>query len=123
MKLAEIALQPDKRSMLLDRQKRLSRDGHAILADWVRGQHGQFSVHDAIATSIAFVRYHFDMTSVELANHIRTQASVLVAPGEYLGTQNYLRITVGYEPEKVRKALAAITQAVGRLPQLSTIVG
>ena len=123
MKLAEIALQPEKRSMLLERQKKLSRQGHAILADWVRGQNGQFSVHNAIATSIAFVRYHFDMTSVELANHIRTQASVLVAPGEYLGTQNYLRITVGYEPEKVSKALAAIAMAVARLPQPSTTAG
>jgi aspartate/methionine/tyrosine aminotransferase len=120
MKLAEIALQPEKRSMLLDRQKKLSRDGHAILADWVRQQRGQFSVHDAIATSIAFVRYHFDMPSIELANHIRTQSSVLVAPGEYLGTQNYLRITVGYEPEKVRKALAAISEAVASLPQTMT---
>ena len=63
------------------------------------------------------------MTSVELANHIRTQASVLVAPGEYLGTQNYLRITVGYEPEKVSKALAAIAMAVARLPQPSTTAG
>jgi len=123
MKLAEIALQPEKRSMLLERQKKLSRRGHAILAEWVRGQNGQFSVHNAIATSIAFVRYHFDMTSVELANHIRTQASVLVAPGEYLGTQNYLRITVGYEPEKVSKALAAIAMAVARLPQPSTTAG
>jgi len=123
MKLAEIALQPEKRSMLLERQKKLSRRGHAILAEWVRGQNGQFSVHNAIATSIAFVRYCFDMTSVELANHIRTQASVLVAPGEYLGTQNYLRITVGYEPEKVSKALAAIAMAVARLPQPSTTAG
>src|SRR6476469_4004432 len=51
MKLAEIALQPEKRSMLLERQKKLSRQGHAILADWVRAQNGQFSVHNAIATS------------------------------------------------------------------------
>lgn len=117
MRLAEIALQPEKRAMLLDRQQKLSREGHAILADWVREQGGQFSVHDAIATSIAFVRFHFDMTSVELADHIRIHASVLVAPGEYLGLQNFLRITVGYEPEKVRKALAAISTAVARLPQ------
>jgi aspartate/methionine/tyrosine aminotransferase len=45
---------------------------------------------------------------------------VLVAPGEYLGMQNYLRITVGYEPEKVRKALAAISEALASLPQTMT---
>ncbi len=120
MKLAEIALQPQKRSMLLERQQRLSREGHAIFSDWVRAQGGQFSVHETIATSIAFVHYHFDMTSVDLANHIRTHASVLVAPGEYLGLQNYLRITVGYEAEKVRKALGAIGNAVASLPQAKT---
>jgi aspartate/methionine/tyrosine aminotransferase len=117
MKLAEIALQPQKRSMLLERQQKLSLEGHTILAEWVRSQGGLFSVHEAIATSIAFVRFHFEMTSVDLANYIRTYASVLVAPGEYLGTQNYLRITVGYEPEKVRRALTAIGKAVASLPQ------
>jgi aspartate/methionine/tyrosine aminotransferase len=108
MKLAEIALLPAKRQMLLDRQKKLSREGHAVLENWVREQEGRFSVTKAVATSIAFVGYNFDMPSAELADHIRTRASVLVAPGGYLGTENHLRITVGYEPEKVRKALDRI---------------
>lgn len=108
MKLAEIALQPAKRKMLLDRQRMLSREGHAVLEQWVRAQEGRFSVSKAVATSIAFVGYNFDMPSAELAAHIRTKASVLVAPGGYLGTEKHLRITVGYEPEKVRTALERI---------------
>jgi aspartate/methionine/tyrosine aminotransferase len=108
MTLAEIALLPAKRTMLLDRQRELSRRGHTVLENWVREQEGRFSVSKAVATSIAFVRYHFDMPSAELANHIRERASVLMAPGGYLGTENHLRITVGYEPEKVRKALDRI---------------
>lgn len=108
MKLAEIALQPAKRKMLLDRQKKLSREGHAVLESWVQGQEGRFSVSKAVATSIAFVGYNFDMPSAELADHIRRRVSVLVAPGRYLGTENHLRITVGYEPEKVRAALERI---------------
>ncbi|MGZ4856685.1 MAG: aminotransferase class I/II-fold pyridoxal phosphate-dependent enzyme, partial [Candidatus Angelobacter sp.] len=97
MKLVEIALLPAKRKMLLDRQKKLSREGHAVLENWVRAQEGRFSVSEAVATSIAFVRYNFDMPSAELADYIRRKASVLVAPGGYLGTENHLRITVGYE--------------------------
>jgi aspartate/methionine/tyrosine aminotransferase len=108
MKLAEIALLPAKRRTLLDRQKKLSREGHAVLESWVGRQEGRFSVTKAVATSIAFVGYNFDMPSAELADHIRKKASVLVAPGAYLGTENHLRITVGYEPEKVRKALDKI---------------
>lgn len=115
MKLAEIALQPEKRKMLLDRQKKLSREGHALLENWVRKQEGRFSVSPAVATSIAFMRYHFDMPSAELADHIRTKASVLVAPGAYLGTEHHLRITVGYEPAKVTTALERIGAVAARL--------
>jgi aspartate/methionine/tyrosine aminotransferase len=116
MRLAEIALEPEKRRMLLDRQKQLSREGHRILREWVHEQSGRFSIGEAVATSIAFVRYHLDIGSVELADHIRQRASVLVAPGAYLGTEYHLRITVGYEPEKVKTALTRIADAVADLP-------
>lgn len=115
MKLAEMALQPEKRKMLLERQTRLSREGHTLLENWVRRQDGRFSVQKAVATSIAFVRYHFDMPSVELANLIRKKASVLVAPGAYLGTEHHLRITVGYEPAKVNTALERIGAVAAEL--------
>jgi len=115
MKLAEIALQPEKRRMLLERQKKLSREGHSLLEKWVREQEGRFSVSPAVATSIAFVRCHFDMPSAELADHIRRKASVLVAPGAYLGTEHHLRITVGYEPEKIRTALERIGAVAAEL--------
>jgi aspartate/methionine/tyrosine aminotransferase len=115
MKLAEIAMQPAKRQSLLARQRKLSREGHALLEDWVRKQDGRFSVSPAVATSIAFVQYHFDMPSVELADHIRKKVSVLVAPGAYLGTENHLRITVGYEPQKVSTALERISATVAEL--------
>ena len=116
MNLAEIALQQEKRGRLLERQKKLSREGHRILREWVKEQNGLFSVGEAVATSIAFVRCHLEIGSVELADHIRRRASVLVAPGAYLGTEHHLRITVGYEPEKVRTALGRITQAMAELP-------
>jgi aspartate/methionine/tyrosine aminotransferase len=115
MILAEIALQPAKRQGLLDRQRKLSREGHNVLEGWVQKQEGRFSVSEAVATSIAFVQYHFDMPSAELANYLRKKVSVLVAPGAYLGTENHLRITVGYEPQKVRTALERIGAAVAEL--------
>ena len=119
MQLAEIALEPSKRQALLDRQKRLSRQGHAILEDWIGQQQGLFSINRAAATSIAFVRYHFDIGSVELAHHIRTRASVLVAPGATLGQEHHLRIAVGYAPEKLKIALGRIASAVAELREVS----
>src|SRR5260370_12868736 len=117
MALAEIALEPTKRQSLLDRQRRMSRQGHAILEDWVRQQEGRFSVNRAAATSITFVRCHLDLGSVEGANHIRKKASVLVAPGAYLGTEHHLRIAVGYEPQKLRTALSRVGAALTQLAE------
>ncbi|HZI55408.1 MAG TPA: aminotransferase class I/II-fold pyridoxal phosphate-dependent enzyme [Verrucomicrobiae bacterium] len=115
MVLAELALQPAKRRTLLDRQKKFSREGHTVLENWVRAQEGRFSLSPAVATSIAFVQYHFDMPSTKLADHIRKKASVLVAPGSTLGTENHLRMAVGYEPQKIRTALERISMVVAEL--------
>lgn len=111
MTLATIALRPDKRRALLDRQKQLARTGWQVLESWLARQQGRFDVGSSAATSIAFVRYHLPIASVELAERIRQEASVLVAPGAYLGAEQHLRITLGYEPEKVRAALDRIGQA------------
>lgn len=110
MKLAEIALRDDKRTFLLDSQKKLMFAGRKILQNWIKSQNGLFTVNPSPATAVSFVRYHFDMTSHDLAEQIREQASVLIAPGSYLGTENHLRITVGYEPEKVTEGLRRIAE-------------
>jgi aspartate/methionine/tyrosine aminotransferase len=115
MTLAEIALQPAKRAALLARQRQLARTGWAVLEAWLAQQHGYFDVQRAPATSIAFVHYNLPLSSVELAEQIRREASVLVAPGSYLGAEHHLRITLGYEPEKVRGALERIGHVVDTL--------
>jgi aspartate/methionine/tyrosine aminotransferase len=123
MALAEIALKPEKRRWLLDRQRNLSRAGHALLESWVAEQEGRFSVSKAMATSIAFVRYHFHIPSAELADHIRRKASVLVAPGAYLGTEHHLRVAVGYEPAKLSAALGRIGAIAAELAEASAVAG
>jgi aspartate/methionine/tyrosine aminotransferase len=61
------------------------------------------------------VRYHFDVPSYDFAEQIRTTQSVLVAPGSTLGAEHHLRITVGYEPAKIRTALARIAAVAATL--------
>lgn len=115
MKLAEIALEDKKRQWLLERQRNLSRAGHAIISSWAKGQNGAFSVKTPPASSISFVRYHFDMPSFDLAEHLRKKASVLVAPGSFLEVEHHLRITVGYEAQKIHTVLGRISAAVGEI--------
>lgn len=108
MTLAEIALQPEKRRILLDRQRTISAAGRAVFDAWLARQEGRFSVQPSAATCIAFVRCHVPIGSYALAERIRQEASVLVAPGAALGAEHHLRITVGYEPAKVQTALDRI---------------
>ncbi|HEY6271815.1 MAG TPA: aminotransferase class I/II-fold pyridoxal phosphate-dependent enzyme [Terriglobales bacterium] len=115
MKLAEIALAPTKRAVLVERQKRLTRVGQQTLNRWVGEQGGRFSWTPPPATSIAFVRSHLHLSSVELADSLRTRVSVLVAPGAYLGAENHFRIALGYQPEKLELALERIAEAVATL--------
>lgn len=114
MTLAAIALAPAKRRALLDRQQQISRAGRAVLERWLPTQ-SAFAVQPAEATSIAFVRYDLPIGSVALAEHIRQHASVLLAPGAYLGAEGHLRITIGYEPEKIAAALDRVGAAVRAL--------
>ncbi|MEN9934417.1 MAG: hypothetical protein RLZZ387_996 [Chloroflexota bacterium] len=108
MTLAEVALRPEKRRTLIERQRRISREGRAVLEEWLPRQGGRFDVQPSDATSIAFVRFHLPLSSFELAERIRREASVLLAPGAFLGAESHLRITIGYEPEKVRAALERV---------------
>ncbi|MEX2465348.1 MAG: pyridoxal phosphate-dependent aminotransferase [Gemmatimonadota bacterium] len=112
MLLGDIALGADRRRRLIDRQRELTRAGHDVLTEWLADQDGLFSIARRQATSIGFVRYHVDAPSLDVAERIRKEASVLTAPGGFLGTEGHLRITVGYEPERIRPALDRIARVV-----------
>jgi aspartate/methionine/tyrosine aminotransferase len=115
MALAEIALRPAKRNALLDRQRRITQAGLAVLREWLTAQVGLFSLQPTQATSIVLLRCHLTVPSLALAEAMRTRASVLVAPGAALGAEHHIRVTVGYEPDKVRSALDRIAAVVRSL--------
>lgn len=103
MLLAELALEPAPRTRLMSRQRELSRRGWEGLERWIGANADLVSAVPPAATALGFVRVHLDLSSVAVADAIRRKASVLVAPGLYLGAEHHLRITHGYE-----HALAAL---------------
>ena len=117
MTLAEIALTPDKREWLLQRQRRLSAAGRQVLTDWLPQQDGRFSWRTSASTPVAFVQQHLDMPSLALAETLRERASVLVAPGSFLGAEGCLRVTVGYDAPKIAQALLRIGEVARTLPR------
>lgn len=108
--LAALALRPDVRTRLIDRARRIVRDGLAVVRDWVEAQ-DRFALGGHDAGAVCLPRYDLPIESLELAERLRREQSVLVVPGAHFELGPYLRIGFGIPgPE-----LAAGLDRVGSL--------
>lgn len=115
MALAEQALTEPLRRTLLDRQKRLAQQGRTRLLDWVAAHPDLLAVDPPASTALGFPRLLRTRDSVAAATAIREQASVLVAPGVYLGADAHLRISHALDPDRTVRAFERIAAVLGRL--------
>ena len=113
--LAEVALAEPARSRLIDRTRSYIRAGYELIERWVAANPDLVSIIPPQATALAFVRYGVDLPSVDVADAMRTQASVLVAPGSCFGVEGHLRIALGLEPAFVNEALERIARVLREL--------
>ena len=67
---------------------------------------------------LCICRYHADVPSEKLGEVLRTEASVLVAPGIYFGIEHHFRITFGMDPAKLAAALPRITAVLQQYPRM-----
>jgi aspartate/methionine/tyrosine aminotransferase len=104
MRLGELALEPATRERLLARTRGYIREGYRRLAGWIDANADLLSIVAPAATALGFVRYRFDMPSVEVAHALRRDADVLVAPGAAFGVEHHLRMTHGLEPAMLDEA-------------------
>ena len=56
---------------------------------------------------LALLKYQLDITSLELADKLATEYSVMLAPGASFGYENYLRIGIGQNPSIFKYGLEA----------------
>ncbi|UYM07257.1 aminotransferase class I/II-fold pyridoxal phosphate-dependent enzyme [Solicola gregarius] len=107
--LARLALSEPRRGGLLKRNREAMNRGWDVLRAWAADNADVVTVHEPEATGLAFVRYHLELSSVEVGHAIREGASVLVCPGVFFGIEGHLRINFGFGVDYVRAALAATT--------------
>jgi len=113
--LAERALEPSKRQELLSRQRDLVRDGAELYARWLDEHASLISAQPTAATALSFPRYTAALPSEQVADAIRTRGSVLVVPGSMLGSEGHVRLTVGFEPEYLGRALERVASVLEEL--------
>ncbi len=106
---ARTALCNDNRKKLFERAASKLGKNLDCLRSWIADSGSLLDCADPRAGAFAFVRYHHDIASVELAERIRVNRDVLVVPGAYLGMEGYLRISTGVAREKLEEGLRRIT--------------
>jgi aspartate/methionine/tyrosine aminotransferase len=106
-RLARIALEPERRAVLLARTRGIVRTNYALVKRWIEKQDGLSHVAPE-AGAIAFVRHTHPLRSSDLAARLRDERSVLVVPGDYFDMDGYLRIGFGSDPEYLTSALSLI---------------
>ena len=118
-RLARAALTPERRQMLLGRTRTIVRDNFPVLEQWLSGQPGAFTWIPPEAGAICYAQYHYDINSLELANRLRTEKSVLIVPGDHFGMDRYVRFGYGERPEYLRAGLARVAELLADVPLAS----
>ena len=92
--LATHALDPATVGRILGRNRDLVLANLEVLRTWVGGDR-RLSLGRPAAGAMTLVRYEHGVGSVELADRLRTEKSVLIVPGQHFGLEGYLRIGYG----------------------------
>ncbi|MGA2460117.1 MAG: aminotransferase class I/II-fold pyridoxal phosphate-dependent enzyme [Candidatus Bathyarchaeia archaeon] len=113
--IARKVLQPDKRTMVLSRTRRILQENLPIVTEWVRRQQGRFSLMAPKAGAIAFVRYFIKINSTKLAERLVREKSTLIVPGDQFGLDHYIRIGYGSPQGYLKAGLSRLEELVGSL--------
>ena len=64
---------------------------------------------------MAFLKYHLDINSTELASRIRKERSTFVVAGDCFGMDHRIRIGIGSEREYLKTGLKRIDESLKEL--------
>jgi hypothetical protein len=111
-KIGAIALSPEVRPRILERNRSMLRTNLEATLVWVRsfGEHLRFVPPKA--GGMAFMHYDFDINSTELADWLRQDHSVFVLAGDCYGMDRYFRIGVGAEKDYLLTGLGTVRNAL-----------
>ena len=103
-RLARVALEPERRGTILARTRGIIRANYPLMQRWIEKQEGLSHIAPE-AGAIVFVRCDVPQPTLELAEQLREERSVLLVPGEFFDLPGYLRIGFGSDPAYLESAL------------------
>jgi aspartate/methionine/tyrosine aminotransferase len=110
--VAEIALAPELRPAILDRNRSMLRRNLALTEEWLESLDGHLRFTPPKAGGMAFLRYDFPINSSELAEWLRIEHDVFVLAGDTFGMDSFIRIGIGAEREYLEAGLERVRRAL-----------
>jgi aspartate/methionine/tyrosine aminotransferase len=112
--LARMALEPARRSRIIERTRRVIRENYPVLESWL-GQQGCFEWAAPDAGAICYAKYDLPIGSLELAERLRDEQSVLIVPGVHFGMEGYVRIGFGNDRPTLDDGLARVSEFIAKI--------
>jgi aspartate/methionine/tyrosine aminotransferase len=114
-RLAAAAMMPDVREKILARTRSIIRANYPAIETWLSSHADLFSWARPGAGAICFANLIPNRPTVDLVERIRTEASVLLVPGEMFGIGPGIRFGFGYDIEHTLKGLSAVDEVLSKL--------
>ena len=114
--LATIALSPGVRPAILARTRNIIRNNLDVMMAWTESHNGLFTLTPPDAGAISMVRYHAPGSSLELAEQLRVEHSLLVVPGAHFGIEGTMRIGFGPPEDELVRALDRLGSVFAATP-------
>ncbi len=113
--LARVALKPEMRSKILSRTRGIIKENYPKVKAWLEAHGALFSHVPPTAGAICYVKYNMQINSMDLAQRLRKEKSVLVVPGDHFGMDGYMRIGTGMESDRLLQGLDRIDELLREL--------
>jgi aspartate/methionine/tyrosine aminotransferase len=113
--IATLALKPDMREKILNRNRRMLRENLSTLENWLLKHKEMFHYIPPKAGGIVFLRYNLPINSTKLTTRLREEKSCFIVAGDCFGMDNYIRIGIGSEKEYFLAGLTLFSELIEEL--------
>jgi aspartate/methionine/tyrosine aminotransferase len=110
--IGAIALSPDVRPGILERNRSMLRTNLAFVSEWVENLAPHLRYIPPKAAGVAFMRYDFPINSTELAEWLRDEHSVFILAGDCFNMDGFVRIGIGAETSVLSTGLDRVATAL-----------
>ena len=109
------ALAFEHRDRVFRRNWEIISQNLSATSQWIAEHADVFSWMAPRGGLLALLQYNLDIPSLELANKLAEEYSVMLAPGSAFGFEHHLRLGIGQEPSVFAEGLERVGACVAKL--------